>query len=138
MNEVNKIVDQLLEQSLGKSQEYDWKHEEEEVFTFLCREWDVRKAKELIKTKPHKVQRVDVSSLRGLVTRPVWKTDKEGRRYTKHTVGVGINWDMIDKEGEKVDLSVPLILVTLRKKKGGRGAVHFPIDGWHRIAKALE
>jgi hypothetical protein len=81
-----------------------------EVFHFGVRSWDVRKSKRLIYKNPREIQSYTVKSVEYLL--------KSGM------INTGGDW-------ESSDLSIPLILITTADGI-------FPIDGWHRIRKAIE
>jgi len=98
--------------------------DEHEIFQFVTKCFDVRAAKRIIREKPRKIETAVISGLRDLVNRP-----KKG----SITMGIAIDWERIDRDPEgEIRCTVPIILIT--EKDGGT----MPIDGWHRIAKALD
>jgi len=102
------------------SETFEWKDNRDEMFTFLTRNFDIDLAKRIIKTNPRNITNVGLSGLKSWVPR------------SKTSVGlIKIDWDRIDAEEGNYDLSFPVIIASI---EGG----HFPIDGWHRIAKAIE
>jgi hypothetical protein len=97
----------------------------EETFGFLWSEWDVDAAKAIIQAKPRKIERVAVSDLEPWLS-----------KRTRTETGMSIRAGIVVDDGRvandaKIDLSIPLIAVTL--KQGGA----LPIDGWHRVARAV-
>lgn len=89
-----------------------------ERFEFLYDVWNVDRAKQIIKDKSRPIFEVELEPLRALVGRP-------GQILF---MGVAVNWKKA--QSDIVDLSVPILMAYGRSK-------FLPIDGWHRIAKAL-
>jgi len=106
------------------SNEIEW-YDQYEVFTFVRHSFDVKKAKEIIRSK--KARKVDIMVLAGvidLVGNPPYRTE-DGVLHM--SAGIGINWDKL--KSEDIDLSIPVIMIPFNDS-------YLPIDGWHRIAKA--
>jgi hypothetical protein len=101
---------------------FDWNTEQEEDFVFLGTRFDIRTAKRLLTARKRapQIMSLDVADLKSFM--PV-----EGKNSAMSIV---ISWDKA--RSEEIDLNVPLILATLPKSK-----TMLPIDGWHRIAKAM-
>jgi len=115
-----------LEDSKG-SQKFTWHYDVYEMFEFVMSSFDVGKAKEIIHNKPRPVHNMSLEGLKTLIPkRPV---PVKGGGFTMHP-GIGVNWAEIDKED--IDLTFPVIVVT--RKDGS----YLPIDGWHRMAKAMD
>jgi len=105
-----------------KSDSVEWR-DTSEVFQFASNQWDVAQAKELIRTKrPRKINTMDISGVAALVGKP----PVDGK-FSIH-IGITVNWEVA--ASDDVDLEVPIILVPYRDS-------FIPIDGWHRIAKAV-
>ena len=110
----------------------DWNTEQEEVFTFIRTQWDVRQAKRLLASKNIKVHTTDVAECAKLLggSRP------NGKGGFTITMGVSVDWprvetDLTKPEAEQeIDLTIPVIFV-----QTPQGNI-LPIDGYHRIAKA--
>jgi hypothetical protein len=84
-----------------------------EYFLYGTREWDVRKAKRILYQNPRPLDSFNVSSAASLLGSGM--------------IAVG--------NTDKANIKDPIIMVTL--SVGGESGV-LPIDGWHRIKKALE
>lgn len=84
-----------------------------EHFHLLGSTWDVGKAWDILEAKPRAPKTIDTEPLKWFA--PLIKTDP--------------------KTVTKADLTVPIIVAIVKMKKG-RGAI--PIDGWHRITRALK
>jgi len=95
---------------------------EDEVFSFVTRAYDVKKAWELIHENPENfdLSTMKISEIERWFGIPRYKED--GTKY--FTAGVGINMDYA-KEIPKDKLDEPGIFVV-------DGDFQFPIDGWHR------
>ncbi len=105
-----------------KSDSIEWR-DTPETFQFARNQWDVAQAKELIRSKrSRKVATMAISGVADLVGKP--PVDGE---FSIH-IGVTVNWDLA--ASDDVDLNIPIILVPYRDS-------FIPIDGWHRIAKAV-
>ena len=90
------------------SDQFAWNTEPGQRFAFLSAYWNVTEAKILIRDRPRRLHQLPVAPLSGLL-------------------------EMIDLEAGKVDTAdteVPVIVIRV-----GRGWL--PIDGWHRLARAL-
>ena len=85
-----------------------WDTTTEETYTFLAYAFDVRRAKEILVAKRHRLDNFDPSQWEDLAKRHI-----------------GVN-------PTNVDLTVPVFFAT--PKKG----VYLPIDGWNRIRKAIK
>jgi hypothetical protein len=85
-----------------------------EFFMMQGQSWDVRKAKRIIFEKPRETTQFPVDSVKYCLT--------------NGSVNVGGDY-------KSADLSIPIILTST---KGDSVSGQFPIDGWHRIAKAIE
>jgi len=85
-----------------------------ENFGYMGSSWDVREAKRIIHQRSREVIIFNVNSVKYYI--------ESGAIYTD------------SKKFDKVDLTIPLILITTGDKESDK----FPIDGWHRIRKAIE
>ena len=85
-----------------------------EDFSYGGRAWDVRKAKRILYKNPRPKVMFPVRSVKSYIDHGLINT---GRNY------------------RDADLNIPLILISSR---GDDVSGQFPIDGWHRIRKALE
>ena len=105
-----------------KSDSIEWQGTSE-LFLFEGNQWDVDQAKELIRTKrPRKIRTMDISGVSALIGKP--PVDGKGTI----NLGVAVAWNRA--ASDEIDLKVPVILVPYRDS-------YLPIDGWHRIAKAV-
>lgn len=110
----------------------DWNTEQEEVFTFIRTQWDVRAAKRLLASKNIKVHTVDVAECAKLLG----GSTPNGNGGFTIWPGVSVDWprvetDLTKPEAEQeIDLTIPVIIV-----QTPQGNI-LPIDGYHRIAKA--
>lgn len=95
-------------------------HDIPETFRFFTWLVDVQKAKQILagKKKPLSGE-IQVSDVSPLVGAP-----------EKIVMGVRVDWDRVQND-KTIDLTVPVILAYTE-----HGNI-FPIDGWHRIAKAV-
>jgi hypothetical protein len=95
---------------------------------------DVRSAKQILASKKRKPQiyRCDLQPLVKMVRRSKTEMLPDGT-LNVFTSPVALDWGQID--GEEIDLDVPILLARLPAKLGN-GV--WPIDGWHRIARAVE
>jgi hypothetical protein len=84
-----------------------------ELFEFMFASFDVREAKRLITAKPRETEMVRTDVLRAFL----------GPR------GITVDRKRV-KADPLIDVSVPLIVATLDTSC-------LPIDGWHRVAKAI-
>ncbi len=93
----------------------DW-NDTAETFHFLAHGWDVQAAKRLLLKKPREVEEMDIEGLRPFLPKN------------------GFGGVLVDRarveSGEGIDLDVPIILGEVKSS-------HLPLDGWHRIARAL-
>lgn len=94
-----------------------WKFQVER-FQFAFDVWDVNHAKQIIEGKARPILELELAPLRRYVGAP-------GKIML---LGVGIDWKKA--QSEAVDLATPIIMAYGKDK-------FLPIDGWHRIAKAL-
>lgn len=92
----------------------DW-NDTAEFFDCLGHVWDVRAAKRLLREKPREVEVVYLRDVAPFLT--------EGP-------GIIVDRDLVES-GEGIDLDVPIIV-------GELNTSCLPIDGWHRIARALK
>ena len=106
------------------SDEHEWE-DRDEFFTFFASRFDVTKAKEIIRDNPRKIMQMGLSGVAKMVTRP-----KEG----SINLMMRIDWEKIDAAEPTYDLNFPVIVAMISDDEGGM----LPIDGWHRIAKAVE
>lgn len=99
------------------SSEIDWHFDLHERFMFMLGSWDVSHAKRIIVATPRPLVEFDISRLVGMAS---FITDHGG------------------KHGP-IDLTIPLIVGTLRVAKGhSRRDEPIIIDGWHRVRLALK
>jgi hypothetical protein len=91
-----------------------------EVFELFRNAYDIAAAKQILRAKKKlQVGTVEVSQVQQWIGEP-----------GKLTLGIGIDWDKLEKEWDSLDLSFPIIVATIKVGQ------LFPIDGWHRLAKA--
>jgi hypothetical protein len=95
---------------------------------------DVRTAKQILASKKRKpkIYRCDLQPLAKMVRRSKTEMLPDGTLNVSASQ-VALDWGQID--GEEINLEVPILLARLPPKLGN-GV--WPIDGWHRIAKAVE
>lgn len=86
-----------------------WDIDRKETFIIFNTEFDVQKAKKLITSKPRLVSNITVDNLKLIAAWP-------------------LIWPRVLNSA---NLQIPIIMITI-----GRGL--FPIDGWHRIHKAIK
>lgn len=86
-----------------------------ETFYYRASSFDVRQAKRIIHENPREKIQYDVNKV----------------SYYLESGAISINEEIV----EKADMSIPLIIVS---SKGPNGVSYFPIDGWHRIARAIK
>lgn len=104
-----------------------------EIFWYGLVQIDIREAKRILsaKKRPPKLKNALIGDLARFVRRPSTEYLADGS--IAFTGGpMELDWEHI--ESPNVDLSVPILLAQLPKDLGGL----WPIDGWHRIAKAIE
>jgi hypothetical protein len=90
-----------------------------ETFHFLNWYVDVQKAKLLLASKKRPTTgQMNISDVAKLIGEP-----------GKYVLGIGVSWDRVQNDAS-INLEVPVILAYTP-----HGEL-FPIDGWHRIAKA--
>lgn len=106
------------------SKDVEWIFQEE-LYHFMSLNVDVDKAKKIIQEKPRKSIMCNIESLANLVKRPVKNSDGSISMLMGHY----IEWAKIDNN--EIDISLPLILIYIKDDP-------WFIDGWHRIAAALE
>lgn len=89
------------------SANFDWTSTRRETFMLLSTQFDVNRAKEIIAEKPRRIFSFAAADWRGVA-------------------------EMIEYRELKadVDLAIPCILAAV-------GKAYLPIDGWHRIRRAL-
>lgn len=127
------------------SSSIDWKPVGER-FSILAARWNVDEAKRILASSPRPIRAVSIASMAGYVKRPTFIDTESGQEVAKMEPGreyhidggiIHVDYESIDNiiAGKpsriKIDLTVPIILVTTEFGV-------FPIDGWHRIALALE
>ena len=105
----------------------------DEIYHLGLVQIDVRQAKRILAAKKHKprIQNCILDGLVRFVRRP------QSRTLTDGTIEVSasptkLDWTLIDSPA--IDLTVPILLARLPMDLGGL----WPIDGWHRIAKAID
>lgn len=89
-----------------------------EAFHYLYDVWNVDRAKQLIKERPRPIRRLNIAPFQELLSAP-------GK---VRVFGVAVNWKKV--KSDDVNLDDPVLTAY-----GSMGKL--PIDGWHRIAKAL-
>ncbi len=94
---------------------WDFKNER---FIYAFDAWNVDRAKQLIKDRPRPIRHLNIEPFQELLSPP-------GKI---RLFGVAVNWKKA--RSDAVDMDTPLITAY-----GSMGKI--PIDGWHRIAKAL-
>jgi hypothetical protein len=99
----------------------------EETFTFLWSEWDVDAAKAIIQAKPRKIERIAVDRLEPFLSKRT--PHKTGTGFTIRA-GILTDADRVAND-ESISLDVPLIVAITPEGNA------LPIDGWHRVAKAV-
>jgi hypothetical protein len=93
--------------------------ETDETFCFMRWCVDVREAKRILASKKRPtVGSMSISDVAGLIGEP-----------GKIVCGIGVDWERVQND-PTINLEVPVILAYTE-----HGNL-FPIDGWHRIAKA--
>ncbi len=92
--------------------------DETEIFRLVTRRFNVTRAKEILAAKKHKVDTMEISGVAPLVGEP-----------GKMVMGITVDWNRVHND-PCIDLEVPVILFP--EPDGSC----FPIDGWHRIARA--
>lgn len=103
---------------MATSKDFTWDTDMDETFQLVSRSWDVREAKKIIASKrARKVYPIPVASLKALVGTP-----------DTLSLCVRVDWEV----AKIVDVSVPLILVQDQDLD-----TCVPIDGYHRIARAV-
>lgn len=117
-----------MEAATKQSSDFSWRLEEE-YFHFVSRRYNVKKAKEIIVKTPREVDVMGLSGVANMVQRP--KRNEQGQIVSFSIGGISVDWDRIDTTNE-IDLDFPTILAN-----HGNGD-YLPIDGWHRIAKAVD
>ncbi|MEX0596660.1 MAG: hypothetical protein WD512_09175 [Candidatus Paceibacterota bacterium] len=87
-----------------------------EFFNYSGASWDVRAAKRTIYEKPRQTIQFQVKTAEYYI--------RSGSIATS------------DRAGVVPDLTIPIILISSENADGSSG--YFPIDGWHRIRRALQ
>jgi len=105
------------------STQFEWLLEEWEQFHLIGQLFNVSAAKKILSKKPHPLRAIDLGAD---ITKWVSRPQKD-----KVSLGISINWNKIDNDPEGFDLNSPIIIVQYK-------GMTFPIDGWHRIALAIE
>lgn len=80
--------------------------------------WNVDRAKQTVKDKPRVIFDLEIESYKKLIGVP-------GK---VPVLGITVNWDKIKED--RINTDDPILMAYVSDKL-------FPIDGWHRIAKAL-
>ncbi len=102
-------------------------HDTPETFYLLSSAWDVAAAKRILQAKKRLTLSVlSVSEVGELLQKPAVQNENGSFSFN---LGVRVDWKRAATE--EVDLSVPVILAYTK-----RGSL-LPIDGYHRIAKAI-
>jgi hypothetical protein len=94
---------------------------------------DVREAKRILSAKKRKprIYQCQLEPLAGMVRRRKMNKLPDGTIEVAPSA-VSLDWELIATP--KIDLEVPILLARLPEKLRGI----WPIDGWHRIAKAVD
>lgn len=101
----------------ANSKDIVWNMGEEEVFHFLHGGFDVKMAKQILTSKPRKLDQLPVQSVKAFLPEPgIMK------------FGV-VSVDRV--KAAQANLEIPVILVWV-------DGTYFPIDGWHRLYKAAQ
>ena len=87
-----------------------------EDFHYMNLSWDVREAKRILYKKP-----------RQIINFPI-----KGVEYFINSGAIAT----FNKYMDKVDIKIPIIVISVINSDKSIG--YFPIDGWHRIRKAIE
>lgn len=90
----------------------------DERFAYHNETWNVDRAKQIIKDRPRPIRTLNIEPFQELLCPP-------GKL---HAFGVRVDWKKV--RSDAVNTDDPLLTAYSRAGK-------FPIDGWHRIAKAL-
>lgn len=109
-----------------RSTEFEWNDEEYEVFRFLASQFDVRKAKTLIKAAPRNVFEINVADLATFLS----PQPSEGDDKVFCINAIAIDEDRV----MDVDCDYPVIYAIMITDDGKWSGI--PIDGWHRLHKA--
>ena len=106
----------------------DWKPQDNEVFRFLHTTYDVDKAKVLLAKNPRESSELVVATCKQFIggVPPRGENPKALPLLSVHIEWEKV-WRMVDNPPEE---EVPVIL-------SHYGEYILPIDGWHRIAKAM-
>jgi hypothetical protein len=99
----------------------------DETFTFMWSEWDVDAAKAIIRAKPRKIERTTVDRLEPFLSK---RTPHEHDSGFTIRAGILTDADRVANDAT-INLDVPLIVVITPEGNA------LPIDGWHRVAKAV-
>jgi hypothetical protein len=119
----------MNETATKTSADLTWNLDQEEYYNLLTLNFDVREAKRIIAKKPRDIRPMALDGVKGMVARPY--VDEHGVIHA--TIGHNVDWEKIDKDDE-IDIDFPVIAALIKVK--GEVMV-WPIDGWHRIAKAV-
>jgi len=105
-----------------------WNTEKFETFTFISAQYDVRAAKQILASKKRtpKIHQLAVADVEPLLA----KHTKEGN-VEMITMGVTVDWSRAESD-PTIDLDVPIIVAQTAQGN------FLPIDGYHRIAKAVK
>ena len=108
----------------------EWNVHDMEWFSFIGHAFDVQKAKTILKSKRRvSVRQVDVKELEPLLARSI--TLASGKQMLRF--GVRVDWDRAQTD-VSIDTNVPLVLVHFACDSK---LTMLPIDGYHRIARAV-
>lgn len=102
---------------LPSSSSLDWRFRGE-IFEWGHEVWSVDRAKLIIKERPRPVRQLNIEPFREFLGTP----------GMVRFFGIKVDWSKV--QSDAVNLNDPLLVAY---GEDGR----FPIDGWHRIAKAL-
>ena len=113
--------------AIENSSEVEWLYDTDEMFEFVMSRYDVRKAKEIIHNNPRGVANMRLTGMTSII--PKRHVKRDNGQFTM-SPGIGVDWGRIDTE--IIDITTPVIVATAKN-----GSL-LPIDGWHRIAKAMD
>lgn len=94
----------------------------DETFSFIAKSWNVSHAKAILRETPREKVSIQVKDLKQFV---------------------GVIRDEGQEAIDEADLDKPIILVWVKipadyREQGDPDSYCFPIDGWHRIKKAIQ
>jgi len=126
-NLFGKNITNWYKKAQENSDKFEWHYDASEIFEFVMRRYDIREAKKIIQEKPRKIHNMSLEGLKSMI--PKRPKPIEGGRFEMHP-GIGVNWGKIDTE--EINLNFPVIVATRKDNS------LLPIDGWHRMAKAMD